>query len=206
MGLIPRFAAGRRWGDVLAGRQHSGSKIFRTGCCRLQLPAIRSCLSGRMPPVDLVELMGSKKCSSSARASPLAHSPDEGSDHVDEVVANLPVDSHVGRGSPPHEADCHGRNPRVAAIGNANSTIRLALAMQNGGMTMSEYQLGLLAGLLAAQALLAGCAHEHLETAGNGQTQEWVKPQPAASPVAMYAIPLIEPKGTILDCHHVIAF
>jgi hypothetical protein len=62
---------------------------------------------------------------------------------------------------------------------------------------MIEYQRGLLAGFLAVQALLAGCTHGHLETVGNDQTQEWVKPQPVAPPVALYPIPPIEPKGKV---------
>jgi hypothetical protein len=86
---------------------------------------------------------------------------------------------------------------QVAGIGAANSSTRLALAMQNGVATMSKYQRGLLAGLLAAQASLTGCTYARVETVGNGQTPEWVKPQPAAPPVALYAIPPIEPKGKV---------
>jgi hypothetical protein len=62
---------------------------------------------------------------------------------------------------------------------------------------MSEYQRGLLAGFFAVQASFVGCTYAHVETVGNGQTQEWVKPQPPAPPVAMYSIPPIEPKGKV---------
>ena len=112
-------------------------------------------------------------------------------------VSRPPRGRRVCCGSPPREADCHKGSRLVAEIGAANSPTRLALAMQNAGATMSEYQRGLLAGFLAVQLLLAGCSHGHLETVGDDQAQEWVKPQPAASPVALYAIPPIEPKGKV---------
>lgn len=62
---------------------------------------------------------------------------------------------------------------------------------------MTQYHRGLFVGFLAAQAHLAGCSYEHVETIGNGQTPEWEMPQPASPPVALYAIPLINPKGKV---------
>ncbi|HEY5281380.1 MAG TPA: hypothetical protein VIM14_01200, partial [Polyangia bacterium] len=62
---------------------------------------------------------------------------------------------------------------------------------------MSKYDVGRFVGFLAVQAFLTSCAHEHVETVGNGQTQEWTMPPPPAPPVALYAIPPKEPKGKV---------
>jgi hypothetical protein len=62
---------------------------------------------------------------------------------------------------------------------------------------MRYYKRGLFAGCLAVQASLTGCAHEHVDTVGNGRIQERATPQPALPPVALYAIPPLEPKGKV---------
>jgi hypothetical protein len=69
--------------------------------------------------------------------------------------------------------------------------------MQHEFEPMSQYHVGPFVGFLAVQAFLTSCAHEHVKTVENGPTQEWTMPPPSGSPVALYAIPPIEPKGKV---------
>jgi hypothetical protein len=62
---------------------------------------------------------------------------------------------------------------------------------------MTLRQRGLLTGILAIEALLAGCAHGHIVTVPDGQVQESATPLPTLPPVVLYAIPPTEPKGKV---------
>ncbi len=61
---------------------------------------------------------------------------------------------------------------------------------------MSEHQIGLFAGFLAAQVILTGCTHACVEAVGDDAEPGWLDPRPSGPPASKYAVPSSNPKDT----------